>query len=149
MGLINNNNRMQNNYFSSMENRFKTDNFIVNVNPEQIQRAAKNRIFREMAGGNIDYTQYGKYFLDSKFLENLIVAATNELTNNSCVLAALREYDYNHPGDTVVIYNITSYNAKCNGYITILDALNGVKMTQNIGFLTDLRYKLSSARDIF
>ena len=38
------------------------------LKPEQIQRAAKERIFREMARGQIDYGQFGKYYLDGKFL---------------------------------------------------------------------------------
>jgi len=131
----------QNNYFTMMLNKYNgNENFIVALKPEQIQRSAKERIFREMIRGQIDYTKYGKYFADTKFLENLIIAADNELTNNSVVSTALQFYDLNYPGDVNIRYNVARYNNLTIIYNAILYRLMMIKQTGDIGWLTDLQH---------
>lgn len=135
-----------NNYFTSTIRRYGTDQFVVLLKPEQIQRSAKERIFREMVRGQIDYTEYGKYFLDSKFLENLIIAADNELSNNAVVSFALELCDSMYPGHIEVIHNRTKHNNLRIIYACILEKLNSVKMTGNVGYLTDIQFMLNSVK---
>lgn len=133
--------QQQNNYFTNMIHKYNgNDNFVVALKPEQIQRSAKERIFREMMKGQIDYVQFGKYFLDPKFLENLIIAADNELTNKSVIATALQFYDLNFPGDVNIRYNTTRYSNLVVIYQHIIYRLKMVKESGNIGWLTDLQY---------
>ena len=133
--------QQQNNYFTNMISRFNgNENFIIALKPAHIQRSAKERIFREMIKGQIDYTQFGNYFLDSKFLENLIIAADNELTNNSVISTALQFYDMNFPGDVNIRYNTLKYQNLVIIYQNLLYRLQMVKESGNIGYLTDFQY---------
>ena len=136
----------QRNYFTSQITRFQTEDFIVALKPEQIQRSAKERIFREMVRGQIDYTEFGKYFLDSKFLSNLIIAAENELTNNAILSSALELYDFTYPGQMEVIHNRTKHGNLCLIYQVLLDRLNTVQLTGNVGCLTDIQYVLNGVK---
>lgn len=133
----------QNNYFTSQIRRFQSEDFITALKPEQIQRGAKERLFREMVRGQIDYTEFGNYFLDSKFLSNLIIAAENELTNNVVISRALEFYDLTFPGQIEVIHNRTKHEALCEIYSVLLDRLNNLQMTGNVGCLTDIQYRLN------
>jgi hypothetical protein len=147
MNFQNNNN--QNNYFVSMQRRFNREDFIVCLKPEQIQRSAKERIFREMVRGQIDYSVYGGYFLDSKFLENLLIAADNELRNNSCVAEALGYYDMHVcPGSALVISNKTRYEQLRYIYSILCSRLNALKLTGDIGTLIDIQYVLADFRNV-
>jgi hypothetical protein len=132
-----------NNYFAVSISRYGTEDFINLLRPEQIQRSAKEKIFREMIRGQIDYGKYGKYFLDTKFLENLIIAAENELRNNTVCFNALRFYDIHFPADQDVLYNMREANIKMIAYSTILQKLQALKYTSDIGVLTDIQYVLS------
>ena len=131
-----------NNYFTNMISRYSTEDFVHFLKPEQIQRSAKERIFREMLRGQIDFSVHGKYFQDSKFLENLIIAATDELNNNIAINAALEFYDMNRPGDMIIIRNRVKHSNLVVIYNAIVIRLNNVKFTGNIGYLTDLPYVL-------
>ena len=111
------NNQVQNNYFTSNIRRYNREDFVCMMKPEQIQRDAKNRIFRELVQGKIDYSIYGKYFLEPKFIDNLIISADNELRNNTTILNQ-----------------------------TILNRLNLVRMYSNVGYLTDLSAVLVNQR---
>ncbi len=139
--------QQQNNYFTSNIRRWNREDFLWQMKPEQIQKDAKNRIFREMVKGQIDYSQFGNYYLDPKFLENLIISANNELTNNIVVARALEFYDINFPGDANVTTNRMKHNGLCNIYSTLLQRLNAVKQTQDIGYLTDIQYVLSEYKN--
>lgn len=138
----------QNNYFTSMARKYQTDDFMIRLTPEKIQRSAKERIFKEMARGQIDYTQYGKYFLDSKFLSNLIISCENELTNNTVITKALRFYDMNMPGNPLVGPNLSYHYNLCFMYQTILSRLQSLKLSGDIGCLTDIQYVLSGIKNI-
>lgn len=138
----------QNNYFTIMIKKYNREDFIIALKPEQIQRSAKERIFREMIKGQIDYGQFGKYYLDSKFLENLIIAADNELKNNIACEAALSFYDLNFPGQSIVIHNKTKFSNLKIVYETILQRLQYLKMTGDIGCLTDIQFVLANFKYI-
>lgn len=134
----------QNNYFTFMVRKYNDEDFVRFLKPEQIQKSAKERIFREMARGQIDYVEFGKYFVDSKFLENLIIAANNELMNNTTIGTALQYYDSCFPGQINVVHNINRYNALCFIFNNILQRLYNVKMTSDIGYLADIQYVLTN-----
>lgn len=132
-----------NNYFDMMIDRYNGDqNFVVKITPEQIQRSAKQRIFREMVRGEIDYTVYGKYFIDPKFLENLIIAAQDELTNKSTIANALRFYDFNFPGSIDVVYNYNLHQNLVVIYSILHKKLSTLKFCGDIGVLIDIQYIL-------
>lgn len=140
------NNQVQNNYFTSNIRRYNREDFVCMMKPEQIQRDAKNRIFREMVQGKIDYSIYGKYFLEPKFIDNLIISADNELRNNTTVLNALEMYDMYGPEDPNTGMNRIRYSTLVYIYQTILNRLNLVRMYSNVGYLTDLSVVLVNQR---
>lgn len=131
-----------NNYFDIMISRYQTPDFVRMLKPEQIQRSAIERIFREMVRGQIDFSQYGNYFLDNKFLDNIIIAAADELDNNSAINKALAFYDTNYPGDATIIRNRYKISARVIIYNALYQRLSNVKMSGDIGYLTDLPYVL-------
>ena len=136
------------NYFISAQRRFNTDNFIPFVKPEQIQRSAKDRIFKEMVRGQIDYSQFGKYFLDSKFAENLLVAAQDELNNNAVVLEALRYQDLNFPGNPLVTKLIGQYSSLSHIYQVLYGKLSILRISGDIGILVDTAYILKPYKNV-
>ena len=139
-----NNNNKQNNYFTTMIQRYNGNvDFILFLKPEQIQKSAKERIFREMARGQIDYGQYGIYFQNGKFLENLIVAANDEMINSQIIANALGFYDMTFPGDLNVIRVMTKQNMLVKMYTCIYSRLLDVKATGNVGCLTNIAYALA------
>lgn len=137
---------MRSNYFINMINQFKTDNWIVALKPEDIQRSGK-RIFKEMVRGYIDYEKHGKYYLDPKFLDNLIIAATNELEINSLYYRAVSFYWQYYPQDPLVSSQIAHLEALCFIYSTILAKLQQVKVSMDIGYLADISVQLYSYRN--
>lgn len=134
------------NYFTSTIKHYGSEDFVMFMKPEEIQRSAKERIFREMVRGKIDYTIYGQYFLDNKFLANLIVAASNELTNNQVVAQALELYDLTYPGHIEIIHNRTKYGNLVYIYTVLLDRLKRVELSGNVGELTDIQYVLNTVK---
>ena len=141
--------QQQNNYFTTMIKRYNGNGDFVNfLKPEQIQRSAKERIFREMVRGQIDYSIFGIYFEDPKFLENLIVACENELSNYSTVAMSLDFFDSYYPGNNNVIFNKNRYNSLVQIYTVLRDKLFAVKITGNVGCLTDIQYILKDLSKI-
>ena len=135
-------------YFASMIRRYPdAPNFIVYLKPEQIQRSAKERIFREMVRGQINYAEYGQYYQDSKFLENLIIAANDELISNATLRDALAFYDLYCPGQQNVITCRARHENLVYVYYVILTKLNEVKFYNNVGYLADLQYILNGYRN--
>ena len=134
---------MANNYFTSMISKYNgSQDFITYQKPEQIQMSAKTRIFREIVKGQIDFAQYGQYFLDPKFMENLIIAANDQLVEYSTIYSALDFYDYNVPGSYDVLRIKTKYGFLVQIYNVLLNKFGEVKMSGNIGLLTDIKYIL-------
>ena len=139
----------QNNYFTNLEKKYPDNpNPIALLKPEQIQKSAKERIFREMVKGQIDYTIYGKYFEDSKFIGNLLIAANDELNNNSALREALSFYDRFNPNNPRMISLLNKHTCLEQIYGVLVDKLNMVSMYENIGYLTDISYILANFRNI-
>ena len=74
-----------NSYIQMMMNQ-NGDEWILALRPEDIQRSTR-RIVKDMVRGTIDYQTQGKFFLDPKFMENLIIGVSNELEINSFYLS--------------------------------------------------------------
>lgn len=109
------------------------------VNPETIQTIAKRRVFREMVNGFIDYEKFGIYFQDPKFLENIIIAAREELQSNTVVASALTLMDNTYPGYPEVIKNRSKYERKVYVFEILYRHLMMVKDNYyNIGYLNDV-----------
>lgn len=127
------------NYFTSQINKYQSQDFIPLISPEEIQRDSK-RICRELIKGKIDIGKFGKYFQDSKFVDNLIIGVQSDYNFNITNLAALRFYDGNFPGSQQVIYNIYTCNILSFCYSTILVRLQMLKSSiyENVGVLTDI-----------
>ena len=137
----------QNNYFTAMNMKYKTSDFIYYLKPEQIQKSAKEKIFREMVQGKIDYTIFGMYFNDSKFLENLLIAAQDELINNSTIRDALSLYVATYPGNQYSVNLLGRHDALSRIYTVLFDKLNFVKNTGNVGYLADIQYVLAEFKN--
>jgi hypothetical protein len=137
----------QNNYFTSMNQKYKTSEFVFYLKPEQIQKAAKDRIFKEMIQGRIDYSIFGFYFNDSKFLENLLIAAQDELINNSTLRDALALYNTTYPGVQNAMNLFSRHDALSRIYSVLFDKLTFVKSTGNVGYLADIQYVLAAYKN--
>lgn len=133
------------NFITNMMKQFG-DNWIVALKPEDIQRSGK-RIFKEMVRGNYDYQKIGNYFLDGKFLDNLIIAASNELEINTLYLNAVSFYRDNFPQIPNIGVHVNHLQTICYIYNTILNKLQSVKQTGNIGWLADTSALLYSYRN--
>ncbi len=124
------------NYFKQNIDKFNTPEFISLITPDQIQRQAK-RIVKELVKGDIEFEQYGQYFLDMKFMENLIIGISNELDDYLLYYNAVKFYKDFFP--TTPNINIKENRLQCICYVyqVILGKLNAVKVSGNIGYLTD------------
>lgn len=105
--------------------------------PEQIQNQFK-RIVKDMVMGNIDYSVYGKYFYDLKFMENLIIGITNELEINTLDYTTGSFYLQYFPETPNLGVHISHLGTLIYIYNTILEKLNFVKTTGDIGYLADI-----------
>ena len=124
------------NYISQMISQFG-ETWVSLVKPEDIQKSAR-RIAKEMVLAKIDYEKYGEYFLDAKFIDNLIIALQRERDANSLYADAIGvciNYWSNRPN----IFNFYKEAAAlAYVYDMILYKLSCVKSTGNIAFLVDI-----------
>ncbi len=142
------NNKGRNNYFDQNIKQYG-DNFLSIVRPDSIHKAANRRIFREMSQGMIDYGEYGKYFIDPKFFENLLIAANDELQNNMIIKTALMELDLHHPN----IQQVTILKARYTNlefvFNIIVNTLNMVKFDgYNISHLSNLSSAIGGFKNL-
>lgn len=132
-------------YIQQMFNQYGPE-WINCLRPEDIQRNAK-RVIKDMVKGTISYEQFGNSFLDMKFLENLIISINNELqinmlNYNSCI------FYYQHFPETLNLNAHIGHLDRLNViYNTVLERLNYVKMTGNIGYLADISGLLFNDRN--
>ena len=97
--------------------------------------------------GFIDYDKCGYIFLDPKFTENLIIAIRNELEINTLNYNACTLYYQYYPATPNITVHIAHLEAVCRIYYTILQKLDIVKMTNNVGNLVDIPGLLFSDRN--
>lgn len=123
MANVSNNAQKANNYFSINIQKFG-ENFLAQKSAQDIQRDAKKKIFKDMVFGNIDYDTYGKYYIDSNFLDNLITVAMIECKVHDTTWRALYEYTLNHSGDPQFTDQIAIANQKRIQHQNTANALN-------------------------
>ena len=133
-----------NNYFKQNIDKLG-DAFVSIIPPDQIQTQVK-RIVKELIKGDIELEVYGKYFLDLKFLDNLIIGISNELDTNTLLLNAVSFYKMYHPSTPNITLNENHLQALCYIYSIVLSRLQAVRTTQNIGCLSDISALLYNYR---
>ena len=131
-------------YFDTMKDQYG-ENWIVNLRPDDIQRSS-GRIFKEMVKGTIDYEKVGMYFLDGKILDNLIIAANNQLEINTLLYNAVTFFQSYYPSYPNIGTQITHLYSLCYIYNTIHEKLKMVKYYENIGYLADISSLLNQYR---
>lgn len=134
-----------NSYIQMMMNQ-NGDEWILALRPEDIQRSTR-RIVKDMVRGTIDYQTQGKFFLDPKFMENLIIGVSNELEINTLNYNACQFYYQYYPQTPNIQPHIYHLERTCYIYSTILQRLNAVKMSGNVGYMTDISALLFNDRN--
>ncbi len=123
-------------YIGNMVSQYGED-WTARVTPDAIQRSTK-RIVKEIAKGSIDYEEFGQQFLDLKFIENLIIGITNELEINTLNLTACHFYYAYYPCTPNMSNHINHLERVNYIYNVILERLNYVKASENIGYMVDI-----------
>ena len=134
----------KNNYFKQNISKYG-ETFISLVTPDQIQGQAK-RIVKELVRGEIEFEKYGQYFLDMKFLDNLIIGIKNELDDYSLYYTAVNFYRSYFPNTPNITVRENHLYALIYIYNVVLSRLEAVKVQQNIGYLTDISALLYNYR---
>jgi hypothetical protein len=116
------------------------------ITPDLIQRNTK-RIVKEIVNNKYNYEQVGNYFLDPKFLDNLIEGIKYELEINTLYYNAVSYYKNIDPGYPHLVIHVNQLSALCIVYNTILDRLYMVDREKNIGYLSDLSALLNQYRN--
>ena len=124
-------------YIQQMHQQYNGEEWINAMRPEDIQRNCK-RIIKDMAKGSINYEQFGYAFLDSKFMDNLIIATTNELESNILNFNSCSFYFQYYPQTPNLSSHIYHLERTVYIYSVVLDRLNWVKSSNNIGYLSDI-----------
>lgn len=126
-------------YFDNMIRQYgdEDDRWLVAATPEDIQHATK-KIVKDMVRGHIDYGKYGKYFLEGKFIDNLLVATTNELEIHSLHYNAMCMYRNAYPMIPNMSIHINHDEVMYRIYSVIVERLQMVKLYQNVGYLADV-----------
>jgi hypothetical protein len=125
-----------NSYINNMIQQYGND-WVNAMTPDNIQRNAK-RIVKDMSKGAINYETQGACFLDPKFMDNLIIAINNELEINTLNYNACSFYMQYFPNTPNIGSHIYHTERLIHIYTTVLNKLNMVKSTGNIGFLADV-----------
>ena len=122
------------------------ENWIVCLRPEDIQRSAK-RVAKELVKGDFDLQEEGNYFLNPKFLDNLMIAFKNELETQSLYYSALTFFRQYYPATPNIAGSISHVEILCRIYNTLLQKLNSIKFNGNIGSLVDVSALLYQYRN--
>lgn len=122
------------------------DEWINYMTPENIQRNA-NRVVRDIVKGNVNYEVCGNDFLNSKFMENIRIAIISEFEKYSLYYNALVFYANTYPAIPNIGAYINELSYKCYIYNTVLQRLEQVKSSGNIGYLADISSVLYQYRN--
>ena len=125
--MADNNNRQRENYFQSNIAKYG-ENFIHNKTPKMLQFDAKNRLFKEMVNGFINYDEFGVYFTDPEYLDNLIAIANALNAEHAVISRACIEYSAAH-GDVTASQLAARHNSAAIVFGTIAGALSQVKQS--------------------
>lgn len=133
------------NYFQTNIQRFGED-FLDFKKAEEIQRDCKF-IFKDMVFGNIDYEKYGMYFMEPRFLEQLIIKSDIDMRKHNLKYRALYEFGIKY--NDMDASQLAAIEANMfNIMSTIHEQLLLVKYNNyNISYLTYLPSKLRDFRN--
>lgn len=121
--------------------------WVAHITPDNIQRNTK-RIVKEIVCNKINYESVGRFFIDSKFLDNLIIGVKNELEINTLYCDAVLYYRDNFcPQFPNITIHLNHLKVLVYVYKVILDRLYMVQESQNIGYLSDLSALLIQYRN--
>jgi hypothetical protein len=139
----------RNNYFQEMEQRFGggDEYWVTAQTPNDIQKSARKRIFKEMVNGIYDYEKVGKYFKDPKILENITVAAFNELQTYALLYNAVGYYKTIYPDYPNIGLEFTHITNIYYIYNVIYNKLLELRATNNLGVLFDIPMLLGPYRN--
>ena len=125
-----------NNYFSNMRNQ-RGEDWLVSVSNQDIINSTK-RIVRDMIRGTIQYEKDGEAFLDSRFMENLLIGVRNELDINNMNYTGCSFFYQYYPSTPNMGGHIYALQCNLRIYGTILNKLEAVKATRDISHLIDI-----------
>ena len=133
------------NYFKTNIQRFGED-FLDFKKAEEIQRDCKV-IFNDMVFGNIDYEKYGMYFMEPRFLEQLIIKSEIDAKKHNLKYMALHEFSIRYNNTDAA--QLAAIEANMFHIMnTINEQLLLVKYNNyNISYLTYLPSKLRDFRN--
>ena len=133
------------NYFQTNIQRFGED-FLDFKKAEEIQRDCKF-IFKDMVFGNIDYEKYGMYFMEPRFLEQLIIKSEIDAKKHNLKYIALHEFSIRYNNTDAA--QLAAIEANMFHIMnTINEQLLLVKYNNyNISYLTYLPSKLRDFRN--
>ena len=138
MANENNNAQQRENYFQVNIKRYG-ENFIHTKSPKNLQFDAKKRLFKEMVYGNINYDEFGKYYTDPQFLDNLIAIATALFNEHVVIATALGEFAVNHGNNPVAAQLQMIHSDTASVFEILISQFNAVKMTgYNIQYLMNI-----------
>lgn len=123
-------------YIQMMANQ-RGEDWLIYIRPEEIQNSTK-RIIKDMVRGNIEYEKYGAVFLDPKFMENLLIGVSNELESNAFNYNGCQILYSMYPSTPNLPQHVNHLARLVFIYTTIKSKLETVKLSGNVGFLTDI-----------
>ena len=133
------------NYFQQNIQKFG-ENFLGQKNSNDMQLDAI-RVFRDIARGNIDVEEEGKYFLHPQFLESCIVAAFSKLSLHSINFNGVNLLVSQGANDETTM-SILEYDRRCaEAYTIIYNQLNNIRNTGDVNYLTVMVNNLKNYRN--
>lgn len=123
----------------------KGESWISLVRPEDIQNSGK-RIVKEMIKGVYDYQELSSYFLDRKFLSNLLIHVENELQYNAWLYSAASYFSKVYVDPNAGFY-ITRISGIYYIYNVISERLKVLEATENIACMLDISSMLYGYRN--
>lgn len=104
------------------------------------------RIFRELAKGNIDISDYAEYFHNQRFLESLIDTAQTKFNIHSVSAAGVQMLVMTGNNTSNVISVLEMHENAAKGYKVIVDYLTAFRNYQDDNLLVDLVYNVVKYR---
>lgn len=126
------------------------DGFLLNKSVTEIQKDARKRIFKDMVFGNIDYAKYGSYFMNARFLEQLIIVSEEEMEKHGLLHQGARLLDIMYPGTPKVPQLMIVESKLFTTFYHINYYLKCVRdFGYDISFLPELTMKIYEFRNEF
>lgn len=136
-----------NSYFAQMRSQ-RGEDWLITISNENILSATK-RIVRDMIRGSIQYEKDGAVFLDTRFMENFLIGIREQLKINMMNYTGCAYYYQYYPNTPDMGGHIFTLQCNIKIYQVILNKLEAVKMTRDIGYLIDIAGILCQEKNYF